>query len=227
MTVSTEPTNYYIEMDGHKFLTSPEGRVHEIMFDYVAHMLQQRIWEPQTTEMAKNTIKPGDVAIDVGASVGYFTLLFARLVGSTGKVVAFEPTEDQFEVLKHNVQVNGYEDRVLLVNASAWDKNEPVETPHLGKMGTGVVPDDVLEKVGITEVNFIKSDTDGFEPNVLRGLERTISRSPNLNMVIEYMPAYLTKEGNSAEDMQAELDKHFTYDINQMVDTHNLVCKKK
>lgn len=52
------------------------------------------------TNIMKNYIKEGDIVIDVGANIGYFTLLFSKLVGENGKVFAFEPESKNFELLK-------------------------------------------------------------------------------------------------------------------------------
>ena len=66
------------------------------------------IHEERTTALFKRVVRRGDVVLDLGANIGYFTLLAARLVGESGRVYAFEPEPMNFEYLKKNIAVNGY-----------------------------------------------------------------------------------------------------------------------
>ena len=74
------------------------------------------------TEIVKNEIKSDDVVIDVGAHIGYFTLLFAKLVGPKGKVFSFEPEPKNFELLKKNIEINNHFN-VIAENKVVSDKN--------------------------------------------------------------------------------------------------------
>lgn len=60
------------------------------------------------TEIVESLIKPNDFVVDIGAAIGYFTLIFGRLVGKDGLVIAFEPKEDRFVTLKKNVNINNF-----------------------------------------------------------------------------------------------------------------------
>jgi FkbM family methyltransferase len=72
-------------------------------------------YESETEEAVRNLLRPGMTVVDLGAHVGYFTLLAARLVGRGGRVYAFEPSRATFLILRKNVSANGYEDRVITV----------------------------------------------------------------------------------------------------------------
>ena len=65
--------------------------------------------EKTIVNLVKNEIKKGDVVIDIGAHIGYYTVLFAKLVGPEGRVFAFEASPTNFKILKKNVDVNGYQ----------------------------------------------------------------------------------------------------------------------
>lgn len=65
-------------------------------------------YEPEVTGILGEWIKQGDLAIDVGTNIGYYTLLFARQVGSSGRVIAFEPDPHSHDILLGNVAKNGY-----------------------------------------------------------------------------------------------------------------------
>ena len=62
----------------------------------------------EVTTFLKAHVGPGQTAIDLGANIGYFTLLLAQLVGQDGQVVAFEPDPENFQLLERNVRANGY-----------------------------------------------------------------------------------------------------------------------
>jgi FkbM family methyltransferase len=64
-------------------------------------------WEPWTTSALTQLVKPGMVCVNIGANVGYFTLLLADLVGPKGQVIAFEPNPRAFELLRANLEING------------------------------------------------------------------------------------------------------------------------
>lgn len=222
----------YTNVGGHKFWSFPSKKMMDIIRDYQA---LTDVWELETTALVEKYVKSGQICVDVGASVGYFTLLFARQVGSTGKVISIEPTDFQQPYRKRNVKVNGYNDRVILVQAGAWDKDEIIKMPRNAPTYVQTElrcrpVDDILEELGIMKVDFIKVDVDGPEPNVLKGLIRTIERSPDLKMVIEYYPKYILDAGLNPQDMLDIINKYFTYEVIKGDYTNgcwNYLCMKK
>ena len=76
-------------------------------------------YEPFETELLLSQLGPGNVVLDLGGNIGYYTLLFARRVGPSGKVFAFEPDPDNFALLQENIESNGYENVVLVPKAAA------------------------------------------------------------------------------------------------------------
>src|SRR5690554_5487228 len=67
---------------------------------------QSGIFEPASTEIAKRLVKPNDVVFDVGANIGYYSILFAKQAGAGGRVLAFEPTKKYCKVLQRNIAEN-------------------------------------------------------------------------------------------------------------------------
>src|SRR3990167_1109849 len=202
---------YHI-IDGHKFWNRISG---DKMADIIMNYRTLSVYEPETTALFKSIVKPGMTCVDIGASIGYFTCLFSRAVGPTGKVIAIEPTDFQQPYLKRNIAANGYQDRVKQFAVGAWDKDEIVKMPrnappHVQTELRCRPIDDLLEEQGITSVDFIKIDTDGAEPWVLRGLLRTIERSPNMKMILEYYPQYVKDAGGNMKDIDDILEKYFT-----------------
>lgn len=85
-------------------------------------LLIERSYESLETKTIKGLVKKGEVVIDAGANIGYYTVVLSKLVGETGKVYAFEPSKECFHLLKKNVEVNKC-DNVILVNKALSNYN--------------------------------------------------------------------------------------------------------
>ena len=197
---------YYRVMEGLNFYVEYQDIVMgEIIDDFTLH----GDYEPETTKIVKEFVKQGDICVDAGASIGYFTLLMARLVSEKGKVYSFEPTLNQVEYLRKNIKVNGF-NNVEVCPVGLWSKNGTINVNGnvAGRDNVKVV---TLDLLNIPYLDFIKMDIDGSEPEALKGMIKTIERSPNLKMVIEYYPEYMKRLGNKPEDMIEILNKYFTY----------------
>lgn len=225
---------WYLNMDGHNiFMNERDGSMVSILKDYIAVKKNFGLWEPETTKIVKDNVKLGDVCLDVGASIGYFTLLFSRLVGKNGKVLSFEPTTNQIPYIKENIRKNGYSDIAEVFNVGAWDKSDQVMLPLNAGVkydSKCVAIDDILESRGIKKVDFIKIDVDGPEPKVLKGLIRTIERNPNLKMVIEFYPKYIKDAGCDPAEFQIIIDKYFTHKLipgDYSEGCWNLYCERR
>lgn len=144
-------------------------------------------YEPEQSALFHQHIHPGDEVLDIGAAVGYYTLLSARLVGPRGRVVSFEPDPNNLQFLRSHVQQNRLTQVTVLPVALA---NE-VGTVRFGGgtgTGTGRLCDDGAVEVAVRrlddvaeEINLrprhLKIDVEGAELDVLRGGERTIRGS--------------------------------------------------
>jgi len=225
---------WYLKMDGHKLVMKYHDKsMKEIFNDYIAIKNSVGLWEPETTKLVKEYVKEGDVCVDIGASIGYFTLLLARQVGKRGRVLAFEPTPNQIPYITENIRKNGYKDIAKIYNVGAWDKTDKVLLPVNAAVkynSVCVAVDDVLEQEGIKNVDFIKIDVDGPDTKVLKGLIRTIERSPNLKMVCEYYPQYIKDAGDDPEEFMSIIKKYFNYE--EVPDDYsdgcwNLFCIRK
>jgi len=85
-------------------------------------VLGRGVHESLTTDLFKKEIKKSDIVLDIGAHIGYYTLIFAKLVGKEGKIFAFEPHPNNFALLKKNVEINNYQN-VILEEKAVSDKN--------------------------------------------------------------------------------------------------------
>ncbi|MEJ5992840.1 FkbM family methyltransferase [Pedobacter sp. Du54] len=156
----------------------------------------------------KKLINPGDIILDIGANIGFHSLYFAELTGQNGKVFSFEPIQGNFDALKENLALNNFPQifpsNIALGNENArisiyldQDAKNPGAYSLLAKGEKNYViacekGDDFLKKLGVDHVHFMKIDVEGYEFEVLKGLENTINKSrPIINF--EYDRGYQLK----------------------------------
>jgi FkbM family methyltransferase len=159
------------------------------------------IYEPVETALIKKALLPGDVFIDIGANIGYYTLLAARLVGPHGRVVAFEPDPSNFRLLGKNIFQNGYSN-VIPVNLAVSDRSR---NAHLFRSRTNpgdhriydsgdrresipirtVSLDDYFKKLD-KRVHFIKMDIQGAEAKAFQGMKGLVRANRHLGLVAEF-----------------------------------------
>lgn len=148
--------------------------------------------------------QPGQTVIDAGANVGFFSLRHARSVGPTGKVFAFEPNPAVFRLLQHNVEKNGLKQVSCHQMAlgeqvgSLQFTSDPRATScgHVaeGEEAGAPVPattlDALVEEHGLTQIDLIKLDVEGYEPHILRGgLQRALACTRRI-----VMESHLTRD---------------------------------
>ncbi|MCG2725697.1 MAG: FkbM family methyltransferase [Elusimicrobia bacterium] len=109
----------FAKVQGHKMFLDPEDNLALSTCGVYAG-------ESFMTEFVKKVIKKGDIVLDLGAHIGYYTLIFAKLVGNEGKVIAFEPSPNNFALLKKNIGINGYKN-VILKQKAVSNKNENIK----------------------------------------------------------------------------------------------------
>jgi FkbM family methyltransferase len=168
-------------------------------------------YEPKVMAFLEEAIHEGDTVWDVGANVGQFSALFSSLVGPRGRVVAFEPVPSCFEALRQrtaeceNLQaVNiGLSDvHAQLPMHIAEDPQATIHTFLATREDTpGVIEltvdagDALRESMGLPAPNVVKIDVEGFEPEVLRGLDATLSDPACRSVLCEVHYALLESRG--------------------------------
>lgn len=179
-------------------------------------LIENKNWDAFETKIFCQSLKVGDVVVDVGAHIGFYTLLAAKIVGEAGKVYAFEPDSKNFSLLTKNVAANGYKN-VILVNKAVSNKTgqaklfihpENTGDHRLYSAGDSRVSK-TIETVSLDDyfanssekIDFIKLDIQGFEYQALSGSKKTISKQKNLKMITEFWPYGLAKSGDSANKL--------------------------
>jgi FkbM family methyltransferase len=165
-----------------------------------------RVWEPVITAWLKTVLKPGDVVVDVGANIGYYTTLAAKAVGPTGRVIAIEPFPETFTALRDNVRRNGLTN-VELVNAAVGDGAvlSLYQDPS-GALGTismlqqpgwkhvADVPTTTIEKIVAPDLRgrlrLVKIDAEGAEDIALRSMGGLLDlTNDKLTLLVECGPS--------------------------------------
>ena len=140
--------------------------------------------EPEVAHLMFRVLKEGDVAVDGGANIGFFSLLMAALVGPTGRVLAFEPGENNLAKLRGNIALNKI-DHVEVIEAALWHRDDPALHFHLcqdsGENSVGK-SDFALSEVIVSgvklsgymrdrarKIKLIKLDVEGAEQHALEG----------------------------------------------------------
>ena len=182
--------------------------------------------EDATTKFIKSFLRPGMTFVDVGANIGYFTLLAASL---GARVIAYEPTPAVFERLRQNVALNAF-DNVALVNAAVVDQPgllalyESPDDPEANNLfGDGnhsvkvpaVSLDDDLATRGVEKVDLLKIDAEGAEPLVLAGAVKLLGEVPSPAVVIEVNPVSL-RLANFAPETISNLLRSSGYRIDEL-----------
>jgi FkbM family methyltransferase len=146
----------------------------------VPYLIEHRSWEPHITECLRRIAKPSDVFVDVGASIGYFSILMSPLVK---EVIAFEPTTYSYKYLERNIKLNNLYN-IILYKKGLWNENVklPISvdpsniTASSMSQGTEEIDCITLDSLRIAP-SIIKMDIEGAEINALEGMQETIRRS--------------------------------------------------
>lgn len=183
-------------------------------------------WEPNLTTWLKRTLKPGDHFIDVGANVGYYTLLASHLVGEAGQVWSVEASPTTYRDLDQNIRRNGLRN-VRSFNVAAADRRGALpfflgppenrgESNLFGRLGfteEAMVEawplDELLAGEDLGRMRVIKVDVEGAEDLVVAGMPQTLARLPPTTAILmEVLPEELARRGGSIEGLIAAFGAH-------------------
>jgi FkbM family methyltransferase len=159
---------------------------------------RDRLWEAPEGRFLRAAIRPGATVLDVGANVGYMTLLAVCAAGPNGFVVAVEPEPGNLTLLRANLWLNGVRNaRVLPV--AAWSQRELLplrfntenrgdhQVGVEGPVGARLVPAAPLDELlGDLPVDVIKVDTQGVDHEAIAGLSQTLARNPDATVLAEF-----------------------------------------
>lgn len=204
------PSPIEVRLDGLAPLTV---HIHATGDEHVSRRIaSEGVWEPFETTLVRRLIRPGDLVVDAGANLGWFSLVLARC---GARVVACEPMPANADLLEANVTANGLAglikvhrvglgaatDSATLELSSRNQGDHRVTAAPTGRKPTVTIPivplDDV---VAGRRVDLLKMDTQGSEVAILRG-GRSAWHSPDVVVVTEFWPYGLQCAGAAADDL--------------------------
>ena len=200
-----------------------------------------KLYEPHIANLFVRVLGEGDVAVDVGANIGFFTVLASILVGPTGRVVAFEPGTDNLERLRANLALNDCKNVTIIEKAvmnqvgeveffinsgnsggnALWDIGQ--WPGYIEENGTPVrvaVPATTLdaewEQLQLPAPKVIKIDTEGADQRVLEGASHLLARQKPHFVIAELHPFGLTKMGCSQASLRGFIESlgYSTFGLN-------------
>jgi FkbM family methyltransferase len=185
-----------------------------------SHLLLEGYWEMWVTEAMAAVVKPGMTAVDVGANLGYFTLLLADLVGAGGVVHAFEPNPAAVARLRRSVRINGFGAWTHAHQVALSDRDDvevdlivPASEPmnaHVVPAADGPGPNAVrlrtrrLDACALGVVDFLKIDADTAEQAIWRGANGLFETRRPMTVFLEFAPVRYPDPGGFLDEIVAQ-----------------------
>ncbi|GIS96604.1 MAG: hypothetical protein CM1200mP23_4100 [Nitrososphaerota archaeon] len=200
--VQNSKTNEII-VNGYRMLLDEDDVMQMSLFDY----------DPIETKIVRTHVKKKDITVDIGANMGYYTLLMAK---QGAEVFSYEPEPKNFELLKKKIALNDFSLNVKLYNKAVSDFNgnsklilaakpeygagkHKLDTNRFGKESIDVE----VTKIELDKIDFAKIDVEGTELHVLRGMKSL----PN-KMLIEFNAKNLKESGSDYKDFFNFIEKY-------------------
>jgi len=208
-------------------------------------IINEGIFEKKSVQWLPYLLKEGDIVLDIGANIGYYSVLISKIIGKTGFIYAFEPTKHFCTILKNNLDENKI-NNVEIFEYGLSNKNQELEifigpssaTLHEPE-GYEVIEgkekiklttlDEFVKDKNLNRIDFIKIDVDGHEPLFFEGAWSSLDKfSPIILCEISHLH-YFTA-GFTAWDFYREVRKHnyhiYHEDKLEIMDTENMFLRK-
>jgi FkbM family methyltransferase len=186
----------------------------------VSGSLALGFYETFVIDVIENLLRPGMTFLDVGANIGLYTALAARIVGPSGRVIAVEPSSSNCALIKETVRLNAFGNVIVFEGAASDDAgraalflcdDNPADhrlhdrTGKRAKVEVETITLDALAaERGVGRADLIKIDTQGAEASVLAGMTALLNVDPAPAITLEFWPWGLSQAGS---DPRALLDR--------------------
>jgi FkbM family methyltransferase len=209
--------------------------------DYIQRNVFIGSYEVEETNWVRGLLHAGMTFVDVGANVGYFSALAARLVGTSGRVIAFEPNPSAYGQLRSWIEAASFPQvqcfQIAMSSApgdltlytppeSEHNNTANVCGPWARDWSSISVPadtlDSFLEHSTIERVDLLKIDVDGHEPDVFQGAANSILSGKIRAIFAEFQPSALERGGSSPEILAQWLNDR-GFDLSKSTPTNRLL----
>lgn len=200
-------------------LIKTKGEIAQTLYAYQPKIFFNRGFEHKTISVIKKHVKEGMVVVDIGANIGLYSILLSRLVGEKGKVYAFEPDNEIYDILIENLKLSKCFN-VEVCRKALSDKNSTVvltrpednsgdafnfikevtDNSSPNTLQTETL-DSFLNDRLISEIDFIKIDVEGAELLCLRGAQKTLLKSTSISIVSECYEKFLQRFNHKVSDL--------------------------
>jgi FkbM family methyltransferase len=194
----------YVIVDGHKIFIDKDDSL---------NLAVGSNYKPMESKVLEEEVKTNNTVLDIGANIGDDTLLLAKIVGSKGKIYAFEPDPENFKLLQKNIKTNKYRN-VVCINKAVSDKdgkiklflseNNKADHRIYGSefdrkhIKVNMVSIDSYFKNKNQKIDVIKIDIQGAEMLAFEGMKNTLRRNKYPKILCEFWPIGLRRCGSSA-----------------------------
>lgn len=173
------------------------------------------IWEEEITKLIKDKLRPWDTFVDVWANIWWFSLLASKVVWDKGKVIAFEPSKYNYNILKRNIDINNIWN-IQVIKKWLWSKesqeiihyvpNNPWHTSIIEDEKNRFFDKEEIEVVTMDaelshykNINLIKIDVEWYEYEVFQWMKNIIKRC-RPSIILEYTPTFYKNFYNESDD---------------------------
>jgi FkbM family methyltransferase len=213
---------------GTRWATVHGARVQLDLGEHIQRMVYLGAYERWETRVVRRMLRPGMCFVDVGSNVGYFTLLAARRVGPSGRVVAVEPSRYAGDRLAQTLASNrisnvlleriglGRTDGETTLYDPLPDNYSPSMHGDPGSPGSTVSIrrlDDCLDRWGVKRVDLLKVDVEGHEPAVFDGGANALSDGRIRAVLCEFNAYWLDRAGTTPDELRTRLLKYGYRDV--------------
>jgi FkbM family methyltransferase len=195
------------------------------------HLITKGFWEIWITQVFLESIEENMNFLEIGANVGYYTLLAASRTGKNNQIFAFEADANTYGLLSKNLEINGFIDKVITINKAVYSDSRKLSfssfRDHHGSNSVIKFPEKTIEKyrdkVTISEVNttsideffekkipeigLIKIDAEGCEPQIFRGMVNLLDSNPSIKIICEFAQELIMALGEDPEVFLDDLEK--------------------